>query len=153
VGLAYPGGARHLVYYDSKTDRVHDAGDLKVLTGEALLQRAPQSKMVQLAALAPRRDARERTGWLSIPRPATWKTSASAFPISINTGNYDSLFNGQAHGGEAQPIASGTAKAHARIPEGDRKMARISSAGVFPISRYPSETGLTQGASQRVLRM
>jgi len=40
VGLAYHGGSSHLVVYDSKTDQVHDVGDIDTLTGEANLQRA-----------------------------------------------------------------------------------------------------------------
>ena len=39
VGLAYHGGSGHLVFYDSKTDRVHDVGDINTLTGEANLRR------------------------------------------------------------------------------------------------------------------
>ncbi|MCX6620736.1 MAG: hypothetical protein NTY38_06595, partial [Acidobacteria bacterium] len=35
AGLAYHGGAGHLVYYDSKTGRMHDVGNLNDLTGEA----------------------------------------------------------------------------------------------------------------------
>ncbi|MEK7403887.1 MAG: hypothetical protein AAB225_02145 [Acidobacteriota bacterium] len=45
AGLAYHGGGGHLVYYDSKTDRVHDAGDLTELAGEAHFRRGPQSKI------------------------------------------------------------------------------------------------------------
>ncbi len=45
VGLAFHGGAGHLVFYNSKTDRVQDVGDLNTLTGEANLQRGPQSKI------------------------------------------------------------------------------------------------------------
>lgn len=35
VGLAYHGGSGHLVDYDSRTDRVHDVGDLNTLTGDS----------------------------------------------------------------------------------------------------------------------
>jgi hypothetical protein len=45
AGLAYHGGGGHLVYYDSKTDAVHDVGDLTVLCGESALHRGPQSKI------------------------------------------------------------------------------------------------------------
>ena len=45
AGLAYHGGDGHLVYYDSKTDRVVDVGDLTELTGESHLKRGPQSKI------------------------------------------------------------------------------------------------------------
>lgn len=45
AGLAYHGGDGHLVYYDSKTDRVHDAGNLTQLCGESQLKRGPQSKI------------------------------------------------------------------------------------------------------------
>ena len=44
-GLANHGGAGHLVYYDSKTGRMVDVGDLNTLTGEALFNRGPQSKI------------------------------------------------------------------------------------------------------------
>jgi len=45
VGLAYHGGDGHLVYYDSKADRMHDAGNLTALCGESFLKRGPQSKI------------------------------------------------------------------------------------------------------------
>ena len=45
AGLAYHGGDGHLVYYDSKSDRMHDAGNLTELAGESNLQRGPQSKI------------------------------------------------------------------------------------------------------------
>jgi hypothetical protein len=45
AGLAYHGGGGHLVYYDSRTDAVHDVGDLTVLSGESALHRGPQSKI------------------------------------------------------------------------------------------------------------
>lgn len=45
VGLANHGGDGHLVYYDSKQDRMHDVGDLTTLCGEANLHRGPQSKI------------------------------------------------------------------------------------------------------------
>ena len=45
IGLAYHGGGGHLVYYDSKTDTVHDVGDLNVLVGQQSLLVGPQSKI------------------------------------------------------------------------------------------------------------
>src|SRR5690348_3177316 len=45
VGLAYHGGDGHLVYYDSRRDEVHDAGNLTRLCGESFLRRGPQSKI------------------------------------------------------------------------------------------------------------
>ena len=45
AGLAYHGGGGHLVYYDSKADRMHDVGNLTELAGEANLRRGPQSKI------------------------------------------------------------------------------------------------------------
>ncbi len=45
AGLAYHGGDGHLVYYDSKTDRMVDVGDLTRLAGESQLRRGPQSKI------------------------------------------------------------------------------------------------------------
>ena len=45
AGLAYHGGDGHLVYYDAKTDRMHDAGNLTELAGESALHRGPQSKI------------------------------------------------------------------------------------------------------------
>ncbi|OLD61587.1 MAG: hypothetical protein AUI53_05130 [Acidobacteria bacterium 13_1_40CM_2_60_7] len=45
AGLAYHGGDGHLVYYDSKTDRMHDVGNVTALCGESILKRGPQSKI------------------------------------------------------------------------------------------------------------
>ena len=45
AGLAYHGGDGHLVYYDSKADRMHDVGNLTELCGESNLKRGPQSKI------------------------------------------------------------------------------------------------------------
>ena len=45
AGLAYHGGDGHMVYYDSKTDTMHDVGNLTALTGESHLHRGPQSKI------------------------------------------------------------------------------------------------------------
>lgn len=45
AGLAYHGGDGHLVYYDSKTDRMRDVGNLTALCGESFEKRGPQSKI------------------------------------------------------------------------------------------------------------
>lgn len=45
AGLCHHGAAGHLVYYDSKTDRIVDVGDLNRLTGQEPLRRGPQSKI------------------------------------------------------------------------------------------------------------
>jgi len=45
MGLAYHGGGGHMVYYDSKTNTVHDVGDLNVLTGQQFMRVGPQSKI------------------------------------------------------------------------------------------------------------
>jgi hypothetical protein len=45
AGLAYHGGDGHVVYYDPKTDRVHDIGPLTVLCGEQFLKAGPQAKV------------------------------------------------------------------------------------------------------------
>ena len=45
AGLAYHGGDGHMVYYDSKQDRVRDVGNLTELCGESHLRRGPQSKI------------------------------------------------------------------------------------------------------------
>jgi len=45
VGLACNGCSGHLVFYDSKKDRVVDVGDLNTLTGENGLNLGPQSKI------------------------------------------------------------------------------------------------------------
>jgi hypothetical protein len=45
VGLAYHGGDGHLLYWDSKVDRIHDLGSLTELCGEQFLKRGPQSKI------------------------------------------------------------------------------------------------------------
>ena len=45
VGLAYHGGDGHMVYFDSKTGRMHDVGNLTELAGEQDLKRGPQSKV------------------------------------------------------------------------------------------------------------
>ena len=45
AGLAFHGAGGRLVHYDSKTGRMHDAGDLTALAGESHLERGPQSKI------------------------------------------------------------------------------------------------------------
>ena len=45
AGLAHHGAGGHLVYYDSKTDRVVDVGNLNRITGQEFLLRGPQSKI------------------------------------------------------------------------------------------------------------
>ena len=45
IGLAYHGGDGHLVYYDSKADRMNDVGALTGLCGEQSLKRGPQAKI------------------------------------------------------------------------------------------------------------
>ncbi|HTS70497.1 MAG TPA: hypothetical protein VMO17_16055 [Terriglobia bacterium] len=45
AGLAYHGGGGHLVFYDSKNDKMVDVGDLTRLCGEDGLNLGPQSKI------------------------------------------------------------------------------------------------------------
>jgi hypothetical protein len=45
VGLAHHGAGGHLVFYDSKTDKMVDVGDLTRLCGENGLNMGPQSKI------------------------------------------------------------------------------------------------------------
>lgn len=45
AGLAFHGGDGHLVYYDTKTDRIHDVGNLTAFCRESFLKRGPQSKI------------------------------------------------------------------------------------------------------------
>jgi len=45
MGLAYHGGGGHMVYSDSKTDTIHDIGDLNALVGQQFLLVGPQSKI------------------------------------------------------------------------------------------------------------
>jgi hypothetical protein len=115
AGLAYHGGAGHLVYYDSKTDRVHDVGDLNDLTGEAQLRRGPQSKIH--AKFGEGKDGRIYFGthaglWWNYARFATKEGYPGAHWMAfdpktgrvddfglgvpnqgVNTGAYDPLFN------------------------------------------------------------
>lgn len=45
VGLAYHGGSGRLVWYDPRTDSMHDPGPLTELCGEQFLRRGPQAKI------------------------------------------------------------------------------------------------------------
>jgi hypothetical protein len=115
AGLAYHGGDGHLVYYDSKTREMHDAGNLTELAGEQGLKRGPQSKVH--AKFGEGKDGRIYFGthagyWWDYARFATkegypgahWmafdpKTGRSEnFGLGtpnegINTGAYDARFN------------------------------------------------------------
>ena len=115
VGLAVHGGDGHIVYYDSKEDRVHDAGNLTALCGEAHLRRGPQSKIH--AKFGEGKDGRIYFGthggwWFNYARFATKEGYPGAHWMAfdprtgriedfglgapnegINTGAYDPLFN------------------------------------------------------------
>jgi hypothetical protein len=115
AGLAYHGGDGHLVYYDSKTDRVHDVGNLTELSGESHLHRGPQSKIH--AKFGEGQDGRIYFGthaglWWDYARFATKEGYPGAHWMAydpkagrvqdfglgvpnegINTGAYDPLFN------------------------------------------------------------
>ena len=115
AGLAYHGGDGHLVYYDSKTDRVVDVGNLTELTGESQLKRGPQSKIH--AKFGEGKDGRIYYGthagnWYNYSRFATKEGYPGAdwmafdpksgrvedFGLGVpnegvNTGAYDPLFN------------------------------------------------------------
>jgi hypothetical protein len=115
VGLAYHGGDGHLVYYDSKADRIHDVGNLTALCSESFLKRGPQSKIH--AKFGEGKDGRVYFGthggyWWDYARFATkegypgahWmafdpKTNrVEDFGLAVpnegvNTGAYDPLFN------------------------------------------------------------
>lgn len=115
AGLAYHGGDGHLVYYDSKTDRVHDVGNLTELCGESHLKRGPQSKIH--AKFGEGKDGRIYFGthagfWWNYARFATKEGYPGAHWMAfdpktgrvedfglgvrnegINTGAYDPLFN------------------------------------------------------------
>jgi hypothetical protein len=115
AGLANHGGAGHLVYYDSKTGRMHDAGNLNDLTGEAQLARGPQSKIH--AKFGEGKDGRIYFGthaglWWDYARfgakegypgahwmafdPKTGRTEDFGLGVpnqGVNTGAYDPLFN------------------------------------------------------------
>ncbi|MFB3828724.1 MAG: hypothetical protein ACE15B_18290 [Bryobacteraceae bacterium] len=115
AGLANHGGSGHLVYYDSKTDRMHDAGSLNDLTGEAQSGRGPQSKIH--AKFGEGKDGRIYFGthggyWWNYSRyatkegypgahwmaydPKTGRTEDFGLGVpnqGVNTGAYDPLFN------------------------------------------------------------
>jgi len=115
TGLAYHGGSGHLVYYDAKTDRVHDVGDLNSLTGETHLRRGPQSKIH--SRFGEGKDGRIYFGthggwwweyarfaakegypgahWMAFdPRTGRVEDFGLGVPNQgVNTGNYDPLFN------------------------------------------------------------
>jgi len=115
VGLAYHGGSGHLVYYDSKGDRMHDVGDLNTLAGEADLRRGPQSKIhskfgegkdgrIYFATHAGYWFNRARVGtkegypgshWMAYdPRTGRVEDFGISVPYQgVNTGNYDPLFH------------------------------------------------------------
>lgn len=115
AGLAHHGSVGHVVYYDSKTDTMHDLGDLGRLTGEAMLRRGPQSKVH--AKFGEGRDGRIYFGthagwWWNYARFATKEGYPGAHWMAydpkanrtidfglgvpnegINTGAYDPVFN------------------------------------------------------------
>jgi hypothetical protein len=115
AGLAYHGGDGHMVYYDSKTDQVHDVGNLTELSGESHLKRGPQSKIH--AKFGEGKDGRIYFGthggyWWNYARFATKEGYPGAHWMAydpktnhvedfglgvpnegINTGAYDPLFN------------------------------------------------------------
>jgi len=115
AGLAYHGSDGHLVYYDSKTDRVHDVGNLTELCGESHLRRGPQSKIH--AKFGEGKDGRIYFGthggiWFNYARFATKEGYPGAHWMAfdpktgrvedfglgvpnqgVNTGAYDPLFN------------------------------------------------------------
>ena len=115
AGLAYHGGDGHLVYYDSKADRMHDVGNLTDLCGESHVKRGPQSKIH--AKFGEGKDGRIYFGthagfWWSYARFATKEGYPGAHWMAfdpkgghvedfglgvryegINTGAYDPVFN------------------------------------------------------------
>jgi len=115
AGLAYHGGDGHLVFYDSKSDRMHDAGNLTELAGESHLRRGPQSKIH--AKFGEGKDGRIYFGthggyWWNYSRFATKEGYPGAHWMAydpktarvedfglgvpnegVNTGAYDPLFN------------------------------------------------------------
>jgi len=115
AGLAYHGGDGHLVYYDSKADRMHDVGNLTELSGESNLKRGPQSKIH--AKFGEGRDGRIYFGthagfWWDYARFATKEGYPGAHWMAfdpktdrvqdfglgvpnegVNTGAYDPQFN------------------------------------------------------------
>ncbi len=115
AGLTYHGGSGHLVYYDSKTDRVHDAGDLNTMAGETFSRRGPQSKIhskfgegkdgrIYFATHAGYWFDKSRVGtkegypgshWMAYdPKNGVVENFGLAAPNQgVNTGNYDPLFH------------------------------------------------------------
>jgi len=115
AGLAYHGGDGHLVYYDSKADRMHDVGSLTDLCGESHVKRGPQSKIH--AKFGEGKDGRIYFGthagfWWNYARFATKEGYPGAHWMAfdpkgghvedfglgvryegINTGAYDPVFN------------------------------------------------------------
>jgi hypothetical protein len=115
AGLANHGGGGHLVYFDSKTDTMHDIGNLTELCGEASLKRGPQSKVH--AKFGEGKDGRIYFGthaglWWDYARFATKEGYPGAHWMAfdpktgrvedfglgvpnegVNTGAYDPLFN------------------------------------------------------------
>ncbi len=115
AGLAYHGGDGHLVFYDSKSDRMHDVGNLTELSGESHLRRGPQSKIH--AKFGEGKDGRIYFGthggyWWNYSRFATKEGYPGAHWMAydpkanrvedfglgvanegVNTGAYDPLFN------------------------------------------------------------
>lgn len=115
AGLAYHGGDGHMVFYDSKSDRVHDIGNLTELCGESHLKRGPQSKIH--AKFGEGKDGRIYFGthggyWWNYSRFATKEGYPGAHWMAydpktdrvedfglgvpnegVNTGAYDPLFN------------------------------------------------------------
>jgi hypothetical protein len=115
AGLAYHGGDGHMVYYDSKTDTVHDIGNLTELSGESHLRRGPQSKIH--ARFGEGKDGRIYFGthggwWWNYSRfgfkegypgahwmaydPKTKRVEDFGLGVpneGINTGAYDPIFN------------------------------------------------------------
>jgi hypothetical protein len=115
AGLAYHGGDGHLVFYDSKSGRMHDGGNLTELAGESHLRRGPQSKIH--AKFGEGKDGRIYFGthggyWWNYSRFATKEGYPGAHWMAydpktnhvedfglgvpnegVNTGAYDPLFN------------------------------------------------------------
>jgi hypothetical protein len=115
AGLAYHGGDGHLVYYDAKTDKVIDVGNLTELSGESQLKRGPQSKIH--SKFGEGKDGRIYFGthgghWWNYSRLATKEGYPGAHWMAfdpktgrvedfglgvpnegVNTGAYDPLFN------------------------------------------------------------
>lgn len=115
AGLACHGCNGHLVFYDSRSDRMHDAGNLTELAGESHLRRGPQSKIH--AKFGEGKDGRIYFGthggyWWNYSRFATKEGYPGAHWMAydpkanrvedfglgvpnegVNTGAYDPLFN------------------------------------------------------------